>query len=103
MTSVGFGSETAETMQLGRSFHFNDTVSDFSGSDITHLADAVLGDGTIGDAQNAAGVGGTQSITDETQTAELFGPGNDSGGNFSDTPDLEKATIGTRVAYDLIV
>ena len=43
MTSVGFGSETAETMQLGHSFHFNDTVSDFSGSDITHLADAVFG------------------------------------------------------------
>jgi VCBS repeat-containing protein len=103
MTSVEFGLETAETMRLGHSFHFNGAISGFSDSDITHLADAVSGDRMTGDAQNAGGVDGTRSITDQTQTAEFFGMGDYSVGNFSDTLDLKNGILGTGVVYDLVV
>ena len=49
------------------------------------------------------GVGDTQSITDEVQTAKLFGPGDYADGNFNDTLDLKNQILGTGVAYDLVV
>jgi len=99
---VVFGSGTGGTLKLGDSFHFNGTISGFNGSDIIHLADLASTTASISYVENAAGTGGTLSISNSAHTVGLALLGNYSVDNFSIAPDHAKGSLIGYVPHDLI-
>ena len=99
--NVIFASGAAGTLKLGDSFHFNGTISGFSGSDVIDLAE--LGSATsVSYLENAAGTGGTLAISDGVQTVSLSLLGNYSADNFTLIPDHARGTLIAYVAHDLV-
>ena len=101
--NVVFGSAAAGTLKLEDSFHFNGTISGFTGSDIIDLANVGSAGASISYHENAAGTGGTLAISSAAQTVELSLLGHYSADNFSIVPDHAKGTLVTYVAHDLVV
>jgi len=99
--NVVFGANAAGTLRLGDAFHFNGTISGFSGSDSIDLAD--IGSASLSYVENAAGNGGTLTISDGSQTLDLSLLGAYSTENFSIVSDQAKGSHITYVAHDLIV
>jgi hypothetical protein len=101
--NVVFASGAAGTLKLGDSFHFSGTISGFAGTDTIDLADLASAAATLSYHENAAGNGGTLSISDGSQTAELTLLGHYSAENFSIVADAAKGTLISYVPHDLLV
>jgi hypothetical protein len=102
-SNVVFGFDAAGTLKLGDSFHFSGTITGFSGSDIIDLADLGSAAATLSYHENATGTGGTLSIFDGAQTAELTLLGHYSADNFSIVADATKGALISYVPHDLLV
>jgi hypothetical protein len=103
ITNVVFGAGAAGTLKLGDSFHFNGAISGFTGSDTIDLADMGSAAATVSYHENATGTGGTLSISDGAQTAELTLLGHYSADNFSIVADAAKGALISYVPHDLLV
>jgi VCBS repeat-containing protein len=101
--NVVFGSEAAGALKLGDSFHFNGTISGFTGSDTIDLANVGSATASISYLENAAGTGGTLTVSDGLQSAELSFLGQYSADNFNVVSDHAKGTLITYVPHDLLV
>ncbi|HEY2210610.1 MAG TPA: adhesin, partial [Bradyrhizobium sp.] len=101
--NVAFGSGAAGTLKLGDSFHFKGSISGFDSSDRIDLANVDFSTASIGYRENVAGTGGTLTISDGAQTAELSLLGHYSADNFSVVTDQAKGTFVTYVSHDLVV
>ena len=101
--NVAFGSSAAGTLKLGDSFHFKGTISGFDSSDRIDLVNVDFGRTSIRYHENAAGTGGTLTISDGAQTAELSLLGHYSADNFSVVTDQAKGISVTYVSHDLVV
>jgi VCBS repeat-containing protein len=101
--NVAFGSSAAGTLKLGDSFHFKGTISGFDSSDRIDLVNVDFGTASIGYRENAAGTGGTLTISDGAQTAELHLLGHYSADNLSVVTDQAKGTLVTYLSHDLVV
>jgi hypothetical protein len=101
--NVAFGSSAAGTLKLGDSFHFKGTISGFDSSDRIDLVNVDFGRASIRYHENAAGTGGTLTISDGAQTAELSLLGHYSADNFSVVTDQAKGISVTYVSHDLVV
>jgi VCBS repeat-containing protein len=101
--NVVFGSGAAGTLKLGDAFHFNGTISGFTGSDTIDLADVSSATASLNYSENAAGGGGTLTISDGSQSLELSLVGAYSADNFSLVSDQAKGTLVSYVPHDLIV
>jgi hypothetical protein len=102
-SNVVFGFDAAGTLKLGDSFHFSGTITGFSGSDIIDLADLGSAAATLSYHENAAGTGGTLSISDGAQTAELTLLGHYAADNFSIVADAVKGALISYVPHDMLV
>jgi FecR protein len=102
-TNVVFSAGAAGTLKLGDSFHFTGTIAGFGGSDVIDLADVKSAGASISYHENVAGTGGTLTISDGSQVAELSLSGNYSADHFSIVPDQVKGASITYVPHDLIV
>jgi hypothetical protein len=100
--NVVFGAGAAGTLKLEDSFHFNGAISGFAGSDTIDLAD-LFGATSLSYHENAAGTGGTLSVSDGSATVNLSLLGLYSADNFSIVPDHAKGTAVVYVPHDLIV
>src|SRR5205814_5768374 len=80
--NVVFGSGAAGTLKLGDAFHFNGTISGFTGSDAIDLADVSSATASLSYSENAAGSGGTLTISDGSHSLELSLVGAHSADNF---------------------
>ena len=98
-----FGSGAAGTLKLGDAFHFNGTISGFTGSDTIDLADVSSATASLSYSENAAGGGGTLTISDGSHSLELSLVGAYSADNFSLVADQAKGTLVSYVPHDLIV
>jgi hypothetical protein len=101
--NVVFGSGAAGTLKLGDAFHFNGTISGFTGSDTIDLADLSSATASLSYSENAAGGGGTLTISDGSHSLELSLVGAYSADNFSLVADQAKGTLVSYVPHDLIV
>jgi VCBS repeat-containing protein len=101
--NVAFGSSAAGTLKLGDSFHFKGTISGFDSSDRIDLVNVQFGTASIGYHESAAGTGGTLTISDGAQTAELSLLGHYSVDNFSVVTDQAKGTSIIYLSHDLVV
>jgi hypothetical protein len=101
--NVVFGSGAAGTLTLGDAFHFNGTISGFTGSDTIDLVDVSSATASLSYRENAAGGGGTLTISDGSHSLELSLIGAYSADNFSLVADQAKGTVVSYVPHDLIV
>jgi len=101
--NVVFGSGAAGTLKLGDAFHFNGTISGFTGSDTIDLTDLSSATASLSYSENAAGGGGTLTISDGSHSLELSLVGAYSADNFSLVSDQAKGTLVSYVPHDLIV
>ncbi|WP_334405011.1 hypothetical protein [Bradyrhizobium sp. AZCC 2289] len=100
--NVMFGSGGG-TLKLGDAFHFDGRISGFNGADVIDLANVDFGAASISYHENAAGTGGTLTISEGTQVVALSLLGDYSADNFRIAPDHVKGTSITYVPHDLIV
>jgi hypothetical protein len=100
--NVMFGSG-AGTLKLGDAFHFNGTITGFDSADVIDLENVAFDTASISYHANAGGTGGTLTISDGAQIAELSLFGNYSADNFSLATDHLKGTSITYLAHDLVV
>ena len=97
-----FGSGTGGTLKLGDLFHFNGTISGFDGADVIDLADVDFSGASISYHENAAGTGGTLTISDGSLVGQLVLLGDYSADNFNLVADPVKGTLISYVAHDLM-
>jgi hypothetical protein len=101
--NVVFDPGAAGKLKLGDSFHFNGTISGFTGSDTIDLANLGSATASISYHENAAVTGGTLAVSDGAHTVELSLLGQYTANNFSIVPDQVKGTVVAYVPHDLIV
>jgi len=85
--NVVFGAGSAGTLKLEDSFHFDATISGFSGADAIDLMDVNAATAAISYHQNAQGTGGVLTISDGAHSAQLSLIGHYSADNFAIVPD----------------
>ena len=85
---------TTGTLQLDRSADSNPQISGFGGSDHIDLRDIGLTDSTtLGYAANSAGTGGTLTVSDGVNSANLALIGNYTAGSFAMASDNQGGTL----------
>ena len=100
---VVFGAGAAGTLTLGDSFHFNGAISGFAASDSIDLADIASATASLSYHENAAGTGGTLTVSDGSASVNLSLVGIYSADNFSIVADHAKGAAIMFVPHDLVV
>src|SRR4029450_9956455 len=100
--NVVFGAGDGGTLKLEDSFHFNGTISGFSGADAIDLTDVNSATAAIAYHENAQGTGGVLTVSDGTHAAQLSFLGNYSAANFDVVSDQVHGALVT-LHHDLSV
>jgi hypothetical protein len=90
---IRFNNTAAGTLKLDHSADFNGVVFGFDGNDILDFADIAMGSATLSYAANAQDTGGTLTVTDGTQTANINLVGQYEATSFQATADNGMGTL----------